>query len=546
MMNTVDKSQKTAGKWKIGCLILMLLLIFPAAYGYFTFFHVPPRKYTRENTGLERLPAGVEIPMMPDGSRVDYVRAYELIFPHLCEKPEENAWREIVCYLGPTLFVLDQWYPSSETPLTEEEWKRGADPIERYYHILYAWEEYCRKLAISPETLSMNKNITKPEVAEKAIYRRLREAAKSEADESDEENEKIEEIVYRKLSLTGWDAAEYPEMAEWLAAHEELLDMVARAVRRERYVLPFCRSSENTILLASIMRDIPFQRIFSKGFSFRATMYLERGETEKALAEVESLWRLGRHLRQIPVFYPCLTGMWFENSAQLLTLEILKRNAVSPEQLRAFSEMLDALPAPVSMDEAVDVDRWTGYEFFETSLESLAFMLEWMELESKTTLFFMKNLPIDATIAAERYTELWKMKSDLSEEDFKKNYKFSLSIRTRSERVGEAVYVLFAPAANAIYTNADDVECRYQLARLSLSLKRYKAEHGAYPDSLSSLVPEYLAEMPKTPESRPLTYSRKGDGFLLAAVKPGYDPEEALKEGDRDGIEYYYVVKMEN
>ena len=541
-MNTENKLQKKSRKRNVWYFILALPLVFLPLYIYFTFFHVPSRVYTRENTGLERLPPGTAIPMMPDGSRVDYVRAYELIFPHLCEKPEKNGWWELVSFLGPAFFV-------QENP--------NHQPL---------WENYCRAMALDPQWFEdvMVLQFTGPGLVENAIIERLEKEAESQApkaandedgeDEEDgvnhEEDELLSEMIERKLYVTGWDAEEYPEMAEWVAAHDEFLNRAAHAVRRERYVLPFRRDGENMSLLVTIMPDISFQRVLINGFRIRATMYLQQSETEKALADAESIWRLGRHLRRMPRLIPGLTGMACEQSAGELTLEILRRNTVSPERMAAFSEILEALPAPASEKEMEDVEHWAGYEFFDSV--PMDVLSEYMD---NNLVLGKNNSRINLTAAAERYTQLRKMDEEKALEiarEYSWKIFISWSVRARSERIAEILYHLLSPGIESVRKHADRAECAFQLTRLTLSLKRYRAQHGVYPDSLDALAPEYFAQIPlmtglTRSEPRTLTYARRDDGFLLAAVKPGFDPE---KEPTREEYEYDserpFVVKMPN
>lgn len=51
----------------------------------------------------------------------------------------------------------------------------------------------------------------------------------------------------------------------------------------------------------------------------------------------------------------------------------------------------------------------------------------------------------------------------------------------------------------------------------ALALKLYRVEHGAYPDMLKQLVPEYLDKVPLCPFSgKPLKYKLDGDNFTLS------------------------------
>ena len=554
-MNPTTEPHKKSRKRNVWYSILTLLLIFLLPYIYFTFFHVPSRVYTRENTGLERLPPDVEIPMMPDGSRVDYIKAYELIYLRLCEKPEENGWREIVSYMGPAVFMwnvpskdsppmVGRFIPISEmeertppkSPPTDEEWKQRMAEFERDFRP--GWEEYCRKLALAPESLSVNKKVTDPEIVEDAICWRLEE---KNADEYE-----FRKIVSRKLRVTGWNTAEYPEMAVWVAAHEELLDLAAGAVRQERYILPFFRKDENTYLLATFSDsgDWRFQWTLAVGFCARATMRLrmEDADAEKIFADVESLWRLARHLRLMPQFLINSVGMTIESLAKELTVRILEENLWNSKQLKTLASLLDSLPAPVSQAEIADVNHWTIYEYIDAP--SLG------ESEPDKSLRYL-----DMGVVAERYTELRKGEAAEGAEEHVENIAKSpvrrfftaLSVRECSKVYADMLASLSLPQISNVNLIAGRTECFYQLTRLTVFLKCYHSQHGAYPETLDALVPEYFAQVPVIlGVTRPLTYARRGDGFLLAAVRPEFDPEKELTKEEEEEYEdeRLFVVKM--
>lgn len=57
-----------------------------------------------------------------------------------------------------------------------------------------------------------------------------------------------------------------------------------------------------------------------------------------------------------------------------------------------------------------------------------------------------------------------------------------------------------------------------RLARTAVTLRLYRLDHGAYPDALEALVPDYLPELSVDSVSKqPPRYVRQGSGFLLAS-----------------------------
>ncbi|MHB8900485.1 MAG: hypothetical protein ACYC6Y_17165 [Thermoguttaceae bacterium] len=70
----------------------------------------------------------------------------------------------------------------------------------------------------------------------------------------------------------------------------------------------------------------------------------------------------------------------------------------------------------------------------------------------------------------------------------------------------------------------DRQQAKTRLLIAELALRSHQLEHGALPDQLGELVPEFLAELPVDPfdpEGRPLRYVRTAGGHVLYSI--GYD-----------------------
>jgi hypothetical protein len=74
-----------------------------------------------------------------------------------------------------------------------------------------------------------------------------------------------------------------------------------------------------------------------------------------------------------------------------------------------------------------------------------------------------------------------------------------------------------------------------RLVDTQLALQAYKCEHGAYPASLSDLVPTYLTRVPDDPFSnhQPLVYRLTGSNYLLYSIGP-----DAKDDGGKPCVQY--------
>jgi hypothetical protein len=66
--------------------------------------------------------------------------------------------------------------------------------------------------------------------------------------------------------------------------------------------------------------------------------------------------------------------------------------------------------------------------------------------------------------------------------------------------------------------SGDDFYSELGLAEIAVALRRYRLDHGAYPDGLGAIVPRYMPSIPVDPYAgRPPAYSRLTSGFTLHA-----------------------------
>lgn len=80
---------------------------------------------------------------------------------------------------------------------------------------------------------------------------------------------------------------------------------------------------------------------------------------------------------------------------------------------------------------------------------------------------------------------------------------------------------LLAPALLNLVDAVDALVIRRDLMRLAIGLERYKAEGGAYPDSLADIRQSLLNVASLAPhDASPYGYVREGDGFVLSCMGP--------------------------
>ena len=107
---------------------------------------------------------------------------------------------------------------------------------------------------------------------------------------------------------------------------------------------------------------------------------------------------------------------------------------------------------------------------------------------------------------------------------------------------------LFAGVTTGITNQSVSLQTRLDQTRLAIVLERFRLAHGAFPEQLAELVPDFIAKVPAdTYSRRPMIYRRKEGGtFLLYGVRKNrvddggaVDPKLGTESRQRDDIWLY-------
>ena len=90
-----------------------------------------------------------------------------------------------------------------------------------------------------------------------------------------------------------------------------------------------------------------------------------------------------------------------------------------------------------------------------------------------------------------------------------------------TNRLGDIFLKLFLSPLLAAFDSDDRKEMQSELTGLAFALAEFRADSGAYPEKLSELVPDYIAEIPQDLfTATDLRYERHDDGYLLYSLGP--------------------------
>lgn len=367
-----------------------------------------------------------------------------------------------------------------------------------------------------------------------------------------------------KLSEQPWAAVDEPLVARWLMVNEKPLAIVAAACERPRLHVPLVPPSDKASLLECLAFNNRALDDAAHALACRAMMHVEAGRLEAALRDAEALHRLARLAYQQVFLSDYLRALRHDERAFSIELAIVRSQRVDGDLARRMLEAhrrlheLDSLDGVVygeriiMLDSCLRIIRGVSPAVWGQGADAIRISNIDGDalLRHANTWYVRMSGPVDLEVYAERQHALQQAGDDLEEmirdsASSNKSWRGKLRHALRTPRgKSEANGVLVAnmilaevcPAFSHIDGGRVRLLARGRLARLAVALAAFRVETGEYPESLSQLVPEYLAAIPIDPYSgQALRYHALGDACRVYSVGANLrdDGGEAASSEDR-------------
>jgi hypothetical protein len=324
----------------------------------------------------------------------------------------------------------------------------------------------------------------------------------------------------------------------WIEANEECLKYLDRAIEHPkcRFDLDYARGFAMLIDPQMEMRELAELK------AVRAVLFCLRGDTEKAVKDLEGGLVLARHLNEEPLLISFLLRL---GRIKIATNALEKCLRVRKGGASHFVKLLPALEKmelSASLKKAQMGERAIGIDVFDQLREGHITLLDVSGgtcsapsprsipetighyvyrkfLLSSDELAYLRIMARTIEIADRPYVEIEKKLKPLERE---------VQLLARQRHITSS-FLLSGIVMSKV--KATSRRARLDLARLAILAECYKEKTNRYPDRLDALVGEGLAEVPKDPfSSKPYRYKRRGDGRILYSVG-----ENGIDDGGRPG-----------
>jgi len=349
-----------------------------------------------------------------------------------------------------------------------------------------------------------------------------------------------------------------PATEAWVKANEKPLAILSEAALKTRFYIPFNGGHRTETILEVRLSHVPGLRDARRALLTRALMRFQAGNFEGFRADVLTVMRLARLTAQSMTMVERMEVANRLESAACTTISAAATSGkLSAKQAQLLGKDLEALG-----DLGHELDTFNVSERYLV-LDTLQVLARAGPVHAGglinaavgdlggipriNPVQFWRFVPIpyedsmrsanhayDGAMAVMAYPTFAERARALDEWEKRIN---QIAGGNKVYRMTTPDWLLpaFMPAIATANRRAESVLMENRLARVSLALAAFKAEHGTYPTALAELVPASFPSIPFDSFSgKPLVYSRSGDGYSLYSVGPNMtdDAGKSTKPGD--------------
>jgi len=330
------------------------------------------------------------------------------------------------------------------------------------------------------------------------------------------------------------DARWRSEMRALLAKNTAYLTLIEQASR-----IPDCAFPVNwaggpeTATMPHLARFREATRLLGA----RAVLLARDGKADEALAQCETILRIADHAHRDPALIATLVA-WAIRAIDVDVAEsVLSMADPSPEACRALQAALARVNQRAELvralrSECVVHTLW-GHETVRRIVEDSTRTWATYLIHTQVNLVerrFLRMMDEQISATALSWPEsYWQAKRVVDRFDSTPWYS--------SWGIGYIVNAIVFPIAARGLQGGERIQARLDALRIALSLKQYKAQHSAYPDSLAALRAAGFDIPLDRFTGKEFVYRRQGAGFLIYSLGPDMDDDNGrdfLKDKRRD------------
>lgn len=299
-------------------------------------------------------------------------------------------------------------------------------------------------------------------------------------------------------------------------------------------------------------------KAFSRQLSLRVQARLAEGDVAGAFADQQCNLRVAEMLREEPLLISQLvrvaqaaiagTAIWPGIQSHQWTepqLAELQRAFEQRDYLGSFAWAMEgeragaimlldqmatqAMANPLALSNADAAGSGGGF-----SPLGLLFPRGWIrQNEVRIAAFHQRMIELGRALATNAPPDGWSRPL----RDFSEETQRSVQVTLNPHNM---LFRMLVPALNKAMMKAARANQTAAFAAVACALERHRRKHGAYPESLAALVPEFMAQPPRDlMDGQPLRYARTAEGFfrLWSVGQDGVDNDGVARKKESGGVD---------
>lgn len=355
--------------------------------------------------------------------------------------------------------------------------------------------------------------------------------------EGNKEERKAFKAVF-KGSRINWPEADTLLIRSLLKKNEGALDLVRQATLRDKCRFPLEYEKGYGMLVPHLSKMRQPARLLAA----KALLQNEEGKIEEALKTCQIGFRLGKSLLTEPILISQLVRIAINAITSQALEVILNQNEAQPTTYEALIRELDDLEGHTAFARSLETERAGGLWAFSQIRKKPSMVRALLPQDAQARLYGSYPLrPILLKMDEVYYLRMMERMIAPSRLPYYQAIAEVKDFDKELENVPRYCLLtrMILPALGRASIVQARSEARIRAGKLALALKIYKAKKGVYPQSLKSLTPAILPQLPKDPfTGKDYVYRREGEGFLVYSVgqnlkddNGAFDPKRR-EEGD--------------
>ena len=457
------ESKRAPNGFGLGRAVLVIVFLFLLSAGIFyaTQYQDIPLEPSKETTQVSE--------PLDSAGRVDFFRAFELINYSDEVSTQENGFRQIIQN-------VEFFDSTAQVYFADVCEKLGLDPTLVKPSMKYA-DPYDFTLAYFRSPDFDEEFVLK---VEKGLGKSVQRPAGEKLQDWD-----VSEILVL-ATVRPWTGDELPLMESWVKENSPVLDLYGRAVRAKTFEVPFSRIDDSEPIMQNISYHAQEFRSIARGYYSRAHYFLGRGELRKAMDDVISCKRMGRHLTNRNTFIDRLVGIAIEGIADSIGVINVKKDLSTKADLDYFWEQLSDLPARSDLNRSIQHEKFTIMDLLQRGARGEK--IDWMDNDSENARL-LRGLGLDWNIVLSdvgtAYDDIWKSGGGSGgRADVELTFTDYISRKARSKKFAQ--WYVDGSVGLSIVESDRRATCSDQMRAITLAMLRYEKDHGTLPPAFTT------------------------------------------------------------